>query len=518
MAQAERDENFVPTLLAVSNADGVTPVAVYADPTTHRLLVDLASGNGTVTSVSVVTANGFAGTVATATTTPAITLSTTITGILQGNGTAISAASTTGSGNVVLATSPTLTTPNLGTPSAATLTNATGLPISTGVSGLGTGVATALGVNTGSAGAVVLFNGALGTPLSGTLTNATGLPISTGVSGLGTDVATFLATPSSANLAAAVTDETGSGSLVFATAPTLTTLTVSTGGAAITGNSTVTGNFTASGTIRFTGLTSNRLATFAGSNTLATSITSANMLASITDPTGTGSAVFATSPTLVTPILGTPTSGTLTNCTGLPISTGVSGLGANVATFLATPSSANLIAAVSDETGSGALVFGTSPTIATATLSGAQQLAEGAGLRLDASLSADGTYSGLTISGTAGATLAFGDVIYLAAADSRWELADASAASTSGSVWVGMCVLAAASDGDPTVILLQGNVRADAAFPALTISAPVYISETAGDITNTAPTTTDSVTRVLGYGITADSMFFNPSNDWITHT
>ena len=65
--------------------------------------------------------------------------------------------------------------------------------------------------------------GPLGTPASGTLTNATGLPISTGVSGLGSDVATFLATPSSANLASAVTDETGSGALVFATSPTLVT-------------------------------------------------------------------------------------------------------------------------------------------------------------------------------------------------------------------------------------------------------------------------------------------------------
>ena len=64
----------------------------------------------------------------------------------------------------------------LNTPTSATLTNATGLPISTGVSGLGTGIATALAVNTGSAGAPVLFNGALGTPSSGTLTNATGLP------------------------------------------------------------------------------------------------------------------------------------------------------------------------------------------------------------------------------------------------------------------------------------------------------------------------------------------------------
>lgn len=73
--------------------------------------------------------------------------------------------------------------------------------------------------------------------------------------------------------------------------------------------------------------------------------------------TGAGAVVLHTSPTLVTPLLGTPTSGTLTNCTGLPIATGVSGLAANVAAFLATPSSANLAAALTDEFGSGSVVF-----------------------------------------------------------------------------------------------------------------------------------------------------------------
>lgn len=72
------------------------------------------------------------------------------------------------------------------------------------------------GATTGS-GNVVLATGA-----TLTLLNATGLPISTGVSGLGTGVATFLGAPSSANLAAALTDETGTGLAVFATSPTLT--------------------------------------------------------------------------------------------------------------------------------------------------------------------------------------------------------------------------------------------------------------------------------------------------------
>lgn len=75
---------------------------------------------------------------------------------------------------------------------------------------------------------ILTSGGALGTPSSGTLTNATGLPISTGVSGLGTGVATFLATPSSANLAAAVTNETGSGALVFGTAPTIDAVVLTT--------------------------------------------------------------------------------------------------------------------------------------------------------------------------------------------------------------------------------------------------------------------------------------------------
>jgi hypothetical protein len=95
--------------------------------------------------------------------------------------------------------------------------------------------------------------------------------------------------------------------------------------------------------------------------------------------TGSGNVVLSTSPTLVTPALGTPTSGTLTNTTGFPVAN-LAGAGSGVLTFLVTPSSANLAAAVTGETGSGALVFGTAPTISNPTLSGGGSLA--------------GTYSG----------------------------------------------------------------------------------------------------------------------------
>lgn len=135
-------------------------------------------------------------------------------------------------------------------------------------------------------------------------------------------------------------------------------------------------------------------------------------------------------------------------------------------------------------------------------------LTENVSIQLDPVLSADGKYSGITETGTAGATLAFGDLCYLAVADSRWELADSSAPATSIGK-LGICVLVATSDGDATKMLTYGKVKA-ATFPTMTVAAPVFISETAGDVTSTAPTTSNAVVRIIGQANTTGSLFFNP--------
>jgi len=152
--------------------------------------------------------------------------------------------------------------------------------------------------------------------------------------------------------------------------------------------------------------------------------------------------------------------------------------------------------------------------LAGGTMTGDIQLGE-TDIKLDAVLSADEKWSGVTMTGTAGATLAVGDVCFLQTSDSKWELVDGILDGTDlgFKLQLGICVLAANADA-ATEMLVYGKVRS-AAFPTFTVGAPVYLSDTAGDLIVTQPSTTNFAIRVCGYAITAEDLLFCPSSDYI---
>ena len=131
-------------------------------------------------------------------------------------------------------------------------------------------------------------------------------------------------------------------------------------------------------------------------------------------------------------------------------------------------------------------------------------------------MSADEKWSGITTTGTAGATIAVGDVCYLASSG-KWLLNDGilDGTDTGFSKQLGICVLAS-TDTNPTEMLLCWKVRS-AAFPAFTVGSPVYLDDTAGDLVVAQPSTTNFAIRKVGNALTAEDLMFNPSNDFIIH-
>lgn len=408
------DDNDKPVMGGTSSVDNKTIVSSAYDPTTRRLLVDSTGGggSGTVTSVSVTSANGFAGTVATATTTPAITLSTTVTGLLKGNGTAISAAV----GDTDYQNPISLTT--TGTSGAATfIGDVLNIPqYSGGGGGTPGGLNTQLQYN--NAGS---FGG-----ITGAVTDGTSVSLTTPhllnptINGAGTGLATlaYPNTSSSPTLTLPTTTDTLTGK---ATTDTLTNKDLTSGtntfptfnqnttgsaakwttarllaGNSVDGSANVAfaNKFIAQGTTD-TGLSGAQflgaLGTGIVKNTTTTGVLSIAsgadlpaMTATVggavpTPPNNTatflrGDGTFATpAGTGVTSVSGTTNRITSTGGTTpvIDISATFEALLGKVASPLsqfASTTSAQLAGIISDETGSGPLVFATSPTLTTAVL------------------------------------------------------------------------------------------------------------------------------------------------------
>jgi len=435
MAQASRDENFVTTLLAVSSVDGVTPVVVYADPVTHRLLTDASGGGG----------------------------SGTVTQLDAGTGILLTPDPITTTGSIALVTSlqPLAT---LGTANQLVRVNA-------GATALEYFTAPFM-TNPMTTGGDIIYGGASGTPTR--LANGSAGQVLTSA---GTTLPPTWETPASAGLTVGTTTITGG-----------TTTRILYDNAGVLGEYTITGSGTQ--------------VAMATAPTFVTSITTPSVLATANDSGALGASgtafsdLFLASGAVINFDAGnsviTHSSAVLTVSTGdLHVTTA----GTNTASVVTVGGTQTLTAKTL-----------TNPTINGATLNGDVQY--------DGTPNTDDTWNGAsTNTFNAGATVAQFEAVYLSSS-STWLLTDADASSTAGAVMIALAGEAGTNTNPLRVILPNSFVRNDAWN--WTVGGLIYLSTTPGALTQTAPNATDDVVRICGYAVTADVMYWNPSNDFVT--
>lgn len=249
----------------------------------------------------------------------------------------------------------------------------------------------------------------------------------------------------------------------------------------------------------------------------------------------------ATNPSGYTTNVGTVTSvatgtgltgGTITGSGTISFST------AAVGTWAATPSSANLAAAMTDETGSGSLVFGTSPTFTNSitvngsTISGYNTTPlEGAikdgvtSILGDLSTWTTGCYQGNVLySETSSTTITFGQLCYRTNAG-QWGLADATSFAAAAYYMLGICIKTTTGPSQPTSILINGFVESTYVAD-FKVGEPQYMTTTAGSMSKSAPASSGNIVRIIGNTFWTTALqtnakcvlHFNPDKTWIELT
>lgn len=525
MAEASRDQNHVTSALGVSSSDASVTLAFQIDPLTGRLLTDCTGGgNGDVVGPASATDNAIARfdtTTGKLIQNSAVTIADT-TGNMAGVGTintlVLPASNFVGLTDSQILTGKTINGAN-NTLTVRLANDVTGnLPVTNLNSGTsasnttfwrGDGVwATPAGGGTVTAVSVASANGFAGSSSGGATPELT---LTTTVTGILKGNATAI------SAATAGTDYVV-GSTGLAGGQTIAGGTLTTQNLSLRPNAAdlTTGAVAHLGMLEATNTTT-------GSVTVAGGLAVAKRVYAL-DMTVTNTITGTTSGNLVSGgALGTPSSGTLTNCTGLPIAGLVSststalGVGSIELGAASDTTLARVSAGVVSIEGVNILTTSTGLALAGGTMTGNLVMGTGTDIKLTVP-TGDGTATGIITNefNSGYSSTAIGDLVYLDSS-ATWQKADADLSAAAYSSMLGIALEVKAS-GAACAVLLQGFVYAATPFPTLTIGAPIYMSATAGVVTQTAPATTDSATRIVGYAVHADKMYFNPSNDWITHT